>query len=347
MAALCLSYSRKRKMTPLSVNPSSIVVMSWPEIEATFQPRKVPAFAANNVLLSDDYAIKVLHSTDPHLQNELHVMGKLNDMVGRTLVFGHAYGTIFSPDSPWSSSFSEQQQHGDDIESTATDQGDMCDDNNNDETPSTHLVVGSQHIPGGGHYVYLFMEPIQSNFSDLPDEPQVNEDFFFEVLIALCYARKAFSFCHWDIHPGQLMFNTLHEEQLRCYQIGDNSNDQSKSSNAFYVSIRSHIQPKLVDFGKSVVDETGITTEELMQLHNSGDTTRWRSHPKLWNKSDIYHLALLFSHRENLSVEFRSFLEETVLPMYKSSMYATRPQKDCSTNYANIEELLRLFYNPQ
>ncbi len=309
------------KMTPLSVNPASIVVMSWPEIEATFRPLRS---LAENVLLSEDYAIKVMHSTSPQLANELHIMNKLNDMTRQTVVFGHAYGTILSPDSPWN--FEEN-----DVESTATDYGDGNDDDDDECT-------SNQHIAGGGHYVYLFIEPIESDFSDLPDEPKVNEDFFFEILVGLYYARKDFSFCHWDIHEGQLMFNTLAEEQLRCYKIGnDNEN------NAFYVTIRSRIQPKLIDFGKSVIDESGITTEDLMM--QEGDD--WKNHPKLWNKSDIYHLALLFSHRENLSLEFRCFLEETVLPMYKSSMYATIPQKDSSTNYCNIEELLRSFFNPQ
>jgi hypothetical protein len=303
-------------MTPLSVNPASVVVMSWPEIEATFRPLTT---VAENVLLSEDYAIKVLHSTSPQLQNELHVMSKLNEMTGKTLLFGHAYGTILSPDSPW--------QYEDDIESTTMDYGD---DGNNE-------ISTNQPIPGGGHYVYLFMEPIESNFSELLDEPKVNEDFFFEILIGLYYARKAFSFCHWDIHDGQLMFNTLDEEQLRCYKIGDDD-----KGNIFYVSVRSRIEPKLVDVGKSVLDETGITTEELMM----GDDACWNDHPKLWNKSDIYHLALIFSHRENLSIEFRQFLEEKVLAVYKSSMYATSPQQDSSTNYINIEELLRLFYKP-
>jgi hypothetical protein len=307
-------------MTPLSVNPSSVVVMSWPEIEATFQPLRT---VADNVLLSEDYAIKVFHSTSPQLQNELHVMSKLNEMTGKTLLFGHAYGTILSPDSPWQ--FGE-----DDIESTTIDSA-------GDE------ILSSPRIVGGGHYVYLFMEPIESNFSDLPDEPKVNEDFFFEILIGLYYARKAFSFCHWDIHDGQLMFNTLGEEKLRCYKIGDDNKDHFwGGDNVFYVSIRSRIQPKLIDFGKSVVDETGITTEELM-----GDVWKDPKHAKLWNKSDIYHLALLFSHRENLSPEFRHFLEEIVLPTYKSSMYATKLEKDSSVNYAHIEELLRLFYDPQ
>jgi hypothetical protein len=314
-------------MTPLSVDPSSIVVMSWPEIAATFRPLRS---VADNVFLTEDYVVKVLHSTDPQLQNELRVMRKLNKMVGPTLIFGHAYGTILSPDAPWGES--DNYDNDDDVESTATDYA----DDNHDETSPKQLTQTSNQQTFGGHYVYLFMTPFESNFSDLPDEPQVNEDFFFEILIGFYYARKAFSFCHWDIHDGQLMFNTLEEEQLRCYKIGDDNN-------VFYVSIRSRIEPKLVDFGKSVIDESGITTEELMQQNSD----IWRSHPKLWNKSDIYHLALLFSHRENLSLEFRCFLEETVLPMYKSSMYATSPQKDASTNYTNIEELLRLCYNPQ
>jgi hypothetical protein len=313
--------SLSAKMTPLSVDPASIVVMSWPEIAATFRPLRS---VADNVFLTEDYAVKIFHSTDPQLQNELRVMAKFNKMVGPTLIFGHAYGTILSPDAPW------DYDDDDDIESTATDYA--GDDNNEilSKQPVQNLVVG-------GHYVYLFMTPFESNFSDLPDEPQVNEDFFFEILIGLYYARKAFDFCHWDIHEGQLMFNTLNEEQLRCYKIGDDD-----KGNVFYVSIRSCIEPKLVDFGKSAIDETGLTTEDL----TVGDDACWKDHPKLWNKSDIYHLALLFSHRENLSVAFRQFLAETVLPTYKSSMYATSPQKDCSTNYANIEELLRTWYNP-
>jgi hypothetical protein len=322
-------------MTPLSVDPSSIVVMSWPEIAATFLPLRS---LADNVFLTEDYAVKVFHSTSPQLQNELRVMRKLNNMVGPTLIFGHAYGTILSPDAPWEDS----DHYDDDLESTATDNADVCDEKTvgSQHTLSNQPIVNSHHIVGGGHYVYLFMTPFESSFSDLPDEPQVNEDFFFEVLIGLYYARKAFSFCHWDIHDGQLMFNTLCEEQLRCYKIGD---DHGKSNTVFYVSIRSCIQPKLVDYGKSLIDESGIATEDLTE----GDGACWKTHPKLWNKSDIYHLALLFSHRENLSMEFRQFVEDTVLPMYKSSMYATSPQKDASTNYANIEELLRLWYNPQ
>jgi hypothetical protein len=306
-------------MTPLSVDPSSIVVMSWPEIAATFRPLRS---LADNVLLTEDYAVKVLHSTDPQLQNELRVMTKLNKIVGPTLIFGHAYGTILSPDAPWGDFHNNDVNDNDDVESTATDYA----DDNQDETSSKQLTQTSNQQTFGGHYVYLFMTPFESDFSDLPDEPQANEDFFFEILIGLYYARKAFSFCHWDIHDGQLMFNTLAEEQLRCYKIGEDD-----KGNVFYVSIRSRIEPKLVDFGKSVIAET------------AGEN----SDPKLWNKSDIYHLALLFSHHENLSEAFRQFLEETVLPAYKSSMYATRPQKDCSTNYANIEELLRTWYNPQ
>jgi hypothetical protein len=104
-------------MMPLSVDPASVVVMSWPEIEATFQPLRS---VAENVLLSEDYAIKVLHSTDPQLRNEMRVMAKLNDMTRQTLVFGHGYGSILSPDSPWGCA------EEDDVESTATDNG--CDD---------------------------------------------------------------------------------------------------------------------------------------------------------------------------------------------------------------------------
>ena len=291
-------------MTPASEKlPSALVVLSGSEIEATFRPLRS---VAPNVFLSEDYAIKVLHSSSSQLQNELYVMNKLNGMTRQTLIFGHAYGYILSPDSPL-----------------------HFQDDSDDEWIQTR-----------GHYAYLFMEPFESNFCDLPDEPKTNEDFFFEILIGLYYARKEFSFCHWDIHRGQLMFNTLEEEEARCYRIGG---DNDEDNDGFYVTITSSIEPKLVDFGKSVIEETGITTEDLMMEGGSA----WKDHHTLWNKSDIYHLALIFSHRENLSPTFRLFLEETVLPMYRSSMYATRPQKDSSTNYTNIQDLLRLYFCAQ
>jgi hypothetical protein len=128
------------------------------------------------------------------------------------------------------------------------------------------------------------------------------------------------------------MFNTYDVEQTRCYRIGDDDN-------AFYVTFSSCIEPKLLDFGKSIIDETGVTTEDLKQ--GAWKEPRWA---KLWNKSDIYHLALIFAQREHLSPQFRYFLEDCVLPTYKSSMYAKTIQRDCSTNYGNIEELLRVFF---
>jgi hypothetical protein len=107
-----------------------------------------------------------------------------------------------SPDAPWGD-FDNNYDDGDDIESTATDYADVCDETvGSQNTLSSQPIVNSHHIVGGGHYVYLFMTPFESSFSDLPDETQGNEDFFFEILTGLYYARKAFSFCHWDIHEG-------------------------------------------------------------------------------------------------------------------------------------------------
>jgi hypothetical protein len=282
-------------MTPMSADPSLFKIMTWLEFEATFQP---VGQLSENVLSSEDYAIKVLHSSSPDFTNELRVMNKLNTLCSETSIFGHAYGYILSPDPP------RRFQ------------------NNDDEWTQTR-----------GHYAYLLMEPFEFNFFDLPDEPKANEDFFFEILIGLYYARKAYSFCHWDIHQRQLMFNTYEVEQTRSYRIG-------ADSDAFYVTISSCIDPKLVDFGKSAINETGITTEELKHC------ALWKDprHFKLWNKSDIYHLALIFAQRDNLSLKFRTFLDDCVLPTYATSMYAKTFQSDCSTNYANIEELLRVFF---
>jgi hypothetical protein len=136
-------------MTPLSVDPSSIVVMSWPEIAVTFRPLRS---LADNVFLTEDYAAKILHSSDPQLQNELRVMAELNKVVGPTLIFGHAYGTILSPDAPWGD-FHNEDEVDDDVESTATD---YADNNDNDETSSKQSPKTSNHH-FGGHYVYLFM----------------------------------------------------------------------------------------------------------------------------------------------------------------------------------------------
>ncbi len=97
---------------------------------------------------------KVIPSTCPQLSNEIHVFDTLNTLSNLTLIFGHAYGYVLSLDPP-----PEQDN-------------------------------SSQDDKEGGHYVYLFMQPFEHNFSDLPDEPKANEDFYFEILIGLYYDER-------------------------------------------------------------------------------------------------------------------------------------------------------------
>ena len=253
----------ENSFTSLSIDPARIILLPWIEIDDQFEFVRA---LSENVFAAQEFAVKVIPSTDRTLFNELAVSGKLNLLSeeNATQVFSYSYGYILSMDFP--SQLKNRQKSQED-----------------------------------GHYIYLFMEPIEFEFADLPDEPKINEDFYFEVLIALYYARKRFKFTHWDIHAKQLMFNMTEEGSSRSYNIGGK----------FFVTIEdTKIQPKLIDYGKSALDET-----------YSDDDWREPRFKKMWNKSDIYHLSLIFSHRENLSPKMRDFLEKIVLPMYRSSMY--------------------------
>ena len=277
----------ENSVTSLSIDSSRVVLLPWIEIDKRFEFIKV---LSDNVFSTLDFAVKVIPSTDRTLSNELAVSKKLNLLSeeNTTQVFSYSYGYILSMDFP--------SQLGEDLESQED-----------------------------GYYVYLFMQPIEFGFADLPDEPKVNEDFYFEVLIALYYARKRFKFTHWDIHAKQLMFNKREESATRSYNIGGK----------FFVTIEdTKIQPKLIDYGKSALDET-----------YSDDDWREPRFKKMWNKSDIYHLSLIFSHRENLSPKLRDFLDKIVLPMYRSSMYATQLERDSAANHKNIEELLWIYFH--
>src|SRR5262249_53154826 len=128
---------------------------------------------------------------------------------------------------------------------------------------------------------------------------------------------------HYDIHEGNLMFNTAKTKTTRSYKVAD-----------FYVTIMdSVIEPKLIDYGKSVMDPEYADA-------------RWREpqFKKFWNKSDVYHLSRIFSMRENLSDKFRRFLEQDALPTYENSRYATKLENDSAANFKNIEVLLERYF---
>ena len=271
--------------SPLSADPTGLRVMSWQSIEDTFD---VIGPIGKRNYQTQDYAVKVIPSDSPSLANELKVSNALNSLLNQTKAFVFTNGYILSPD-----------------------------------LPPDYVELDLEKPENLGHFVHLFMENIDFNFGDLADEPKVNEDFYFEILIGLYYARKRFNFTHWDIHEGQLMFNELFEKTTRRYRIGD-----------FYVTIaNSDIEPKLIDYGKSMI----APEYDDSQAQNP-------QYKKMWNKSDIYHLSRIFSQRQNLSPKFRDFLDRVVLPAYRSSMYATRPEKDSANNYQNIEDLLRIYF---
>lgn len=298
--------------TPASVNPSLIKIASFAQLNAEFDfegdsstppeqqpppPRRQKKKTA--VIKSDDYAVKIIQDADPDLANEISVGDKLNLLSQENLthVFSFINGYVLSLDLP---------------------------------PGITELEPISIHKPGFGyinnpanHYVYLFMSKIDHDFSELPDEPKKNEDFFFEVLIGLFYARKKWKFCHYDLHEKNLMFNVTREPSSRSYLI-----------NGSYVTIEdTTIEPKLIDFGKSVIDVE--YTDE-----------RWKEarFKKQWNKSDIYHLALIFSHRDNLSDKFNRFLKDEILLKYTEAMYAKKLENDSAANYKNIEILLKTYF---
>jgi hypothetical protein len=235
----------------------------------------------------NDYAVKIIAKSDKHLSNEIAVCNQLIALFKHTQIFQYTYGYILCMDLP------------SDVAPFDQDFG----------------------------YIYLFSELIDQPFDKLPDEDKTNEDFYFEILIGLYYARKLLKFTHWDIHDGNLMFNTLEEPTTRVYPI----------SNGFYVAIKnSTIMAKLIDYGKSAIEPT-YTDAQWKE-------TRFR---KMWNKSDLYHISLIFSHRQHLSDKFREFLQEDVLPVYRSSMYATKLESDSAANFENIEKLLHLYFDGQ
>ena len=306
--------------TPLTMDPTDMVIMSWAEIDHTYPFQKMVSTrvfktgkkrdddgSSTQHLEDTEYAVKIIPRNDPNLSSEVAISNALNEFGYNhiTPVFATTYGYILSKDLP---------------------------------PNAKRLARDTQHAYGLQHFVYLFMEPITFTFAELPDEPKVNEDFYFEVLIGLFYARKLLQFTHWDIHQNQLMFNRSRDKTTRSYRI--DTTGLKDSNNAFYVTIESDIEPKLIDYGKSAMSITGGPDEEVYT------DARWRmpQFKKFWNKSDIYHLSLIFSQREHLRPKFRDFLERVVLQIYKPAMYATKLENDSAANFANIAELLHIYF---
>jgi hypothetical protein len=292
----------KKLFTSPSKNPLHVKLMRWGEIESTFDvivddEELTQSVARSVVLVSEDHAIKILQDSDPDLVNELRVGNALNKLSRENLthVFGFTHGYVLSFDLP----------------------------------PHVSLARISLNVPGRGyvdvsahHYVYMFLDLHSHSFADLPDDPKINEDYYFEMLIGIYYARMHCKFSHHDVHTGNLMFRVAGKKHTRTYKIAD-----------FYVSIqKSDVEPKLIDFGKSVVDS------------NYSDE-KWKdpAFKRFWDKSDVLHLSVIFERR-NLSDRFRQFLSDEVFPKYASSRYATKLEFDSAANFKNIENLLEKYF---
>ena len=296
---------------PLSIDPSLIRIFSFQELDETFgfellsdpatPPDEDKPSPKSMVFLSHDHAVKILQDSDPDLSNELFVASKLNELASLTTVFVHCSGYVLSLELP-------------------------------PDVPCLETI--SIYEPGHGyvdlpasHYIYAFFRRVQHPFDALPDEPKINEDFFFEILIGIYHARKAFNFVHWDIHARNLMFNKTTKRTSRTYQI----------SATFFVTIQdTNIEPKLIDYGKSAVD--------VEYSDNRWKESRFK---KFWNKSDLYHLALIFSHQQNLSPKFKTFLQDKVLGPFANTMYARRLENDSASNHGIIEALLQEYFGAQ
>ena len=265
--------------TPLTLDPTLLVVTTWQEVEEEFEPQ----LQIGRVAPTNAYAIKTLLSGDPETANELSMAAKLNSLQSLTQAFPNTHGFLLCTDAP-------------------------------PQMPAA---------PPGEAHVLLFSDRIDATFDELPDDPKHNEDCYFQLLIGLYYARKRLKFTHWDIHNKQIMFTRLPQPQDTTFPIG-----------SFFVTLENTaIEAKLIDYGKSAACEN-FSEEEWEEPQFK----------KMWSKSDIYHLSLIFSHRNHLNQKMHDFLHNIVLPQYRAAMYAQRLENDSATNYQNIEALLRLYF---
>ena len=171
---------------------------------------------------------------------------------------------------------------------------------------------------------FLGTSLVGSSFEDLPDEPEINEDFFFEILAALYVARKEIGFTHNDIHGDNIMFDRLEGDTERVYSIGDTRK----------MCFRNSIQPRLIDYGKSAV------------LGRQPPNPKARpQETELFKKSDIGNLTALFLHRK-ASDSFKGFLEKT-FNTYQRARISSTFENDSAFNYTNIEDLLVEFFGEE
>ena len=99
-------------------------------------------------------------------------------------------------------------------------------------------------------YAYIFMEYIPYGFNDIEYGGDTIKpmEFFIEIMYAILYARRISKFSHNDLHLGNI-------------RIKDNVNPRTygytnRLGTNMAITIRSKYQPCIVDFGRSVLNET-------------------------------------------------------------------------------------------
>lgn len=269
------------RLHPLSTDPFDVSTNTWQEILTAFGFERK---RAKNVYETRDgkYAVKIIPMSKKELSNEMSVSLQLNDILKQDSpqIFGYSYGYITSQELP----------------------------------PGINVASDNKG------YVYLFSKPIRYTFDkDLPNDPKINEEFYFEILIGLYYIRKTIPFTHYDVHSGQLMFNYLDKHTLRKYKI----------NNALVVSIRSNFEPKLIDYDRAMIGPK-YTDDNLILAK------------KMWDKSDILHLSRIFIYR-NITKKFENFLQQNVIHTY-GELYPTKPGYDSGAKFENIEALLQTYF---
>jgi hypothetical protein len=86
------------EFTPLSVDPTPIIQMTFDQIENEFGFSKMLSkhvFAAET-----DYAIKIIAKSDKHLSNEISVSNQLIALFKHTQIFQYTTGYVLSMELP-------------------------------------------------------------------------------------------------------------------------------------------------------------------------------------------------------------------------------------------------------
>lgn len=280
------------EFTEGTTSPLSIKLMPWGEIFLRYFDTSKPFRVINNtrkeygsaVLIASNYAIKVMRIDDPDVEGEIQVGYTLTSLLkDKTPIFNATYGYILStPELP------------------------------------PNVIPMKPTLSPTHHLVYVFLEQSDFSFDKLSDNPKTNQDFYFEVLIGLYFARQALKFSHRDIQTDNLMFQQLPAPTTRKYNL----------DRGLVIEITSDIVPKVIDFGQAVMDvdyQDGVDDEEYKQF---------------WDLSDVRELSLVFRNRKGTN-KFKQLVNDT---FNKIELKPRRRGVDSAANTQIIVDLLKAFY---